>query len=1011
MSRITSIRALPEHVRAQIKSSAIINSINDVAIGLLKNALDAYSSNITITIDYSRGGCDAEDNGIGIPFTAFEEGGGLGRMHHTSKFPRDSDTHGQYGQFLASVSALSIMTITSRQPGVSKQPLVSFHRSGILSRYEDAPDSCMLIPHAHGTTVSIKSLFGNLPVRIKQRALRYDSSTAETTDLDELKKKIVSILLPWPQKCKVILTERGRGKKSIFNSQHLREHVSDSGPEKDGFFHLPSICTLFRQAGYIQHSEALSWTVVSARSPGISIRAAISLDPSPTKQTQFASIGTHPLDSYQNAAIFDEINSLFSYSDFGAIEDGDTASDGNELCGGPEDERFTDTGPKRKQSKGLAKGVNKWPMCFIKIDLEERSSLQQARNVGEIFPDSSQSIQRVLDLLRSLVWQFLEQNHFRPKIRRFRKHERSATKEHQKSHIKVTLQKEDNTSEFPSQNLDPPRPHTNPRSKEPTNGEKGGIHTNGYQNWSRIKSSNPTASEDLLSGLPKRECARSGSSTESRPTQSCEHGIASEISLRSEELLPTGTLCTPEHKCIAFQGSHQMSPNSVGDAVQAWTDPLSHQKVLINTRTGQVMPDSKIIKTAKNDEKGPKKSQQFKTQQMINLRRMCLPRASNDAARRFLQKTFQGWENPAFSGSELAIPRANLDSLLVDLNDAHPAGHSISSGCTNTTSQPFEQPSDSLGAKLCGSNLKNATVLGQVDQKFILLKMNSSSYHSIDKSRRSPVLALVDQHAADERCKIEQLLSDLFDTSDSAAQSGQTFEGSLVRVLHLPKPITFNASAKEAKLFEQRASYFLSWGICCKLHVPPPASASLSNSAKPLSLKVVVTSVPSLIAERVRLHPQLLVDLLREDVWSEKHRPLPLPAVAAATPTDPNPTPSAAVVDSGSDSERWVRHLSTLPRPLLDLLCSRACRSAIMFNDVLTREECAVLLRKLARCRFPFVCAHGRPSLVVLGAVVEGIGGGAGEGWKGDAVGARGNEQGGTSEDAAKWRDWLGVGM
>lgn len=39
---------------------------------------------------------------------------------------------------------------------------------------------------------------------------------------------------------------------------------------------------------------------------------------------------------------------------------------------------------------------------------------------------------------------------------------------------------------------------------------------------------------------------------------------------------------------------------------------------------------------------------------------------------------------------------------------------------------------------------------------------------------------------------------------------------------------------------------------------------------------------------------------------------------------------------------------------------------AIMFNDVLSRDECEALVRRLSRCSFPFQCAHGRPSMVPL---------------------------------------------
>ena len=40
-----------------------------------------------------------------------------------------------------------------------------------------------------------------------------------------------------------------------------------------------------------------------------------------------------------------------------------------------------------------------------------------------------------------------------------------------------------------------------------------------------------------------------------------------------------------------------------------------------------------------------------------------------------------------------------------------------------------------------------------------------------------------------------------------------------------------------------------------------------------------------------------------------------------------------------------------------------------MFNDVLSLEKCKALVKRLANCGFPFQCAHGRPSMIVLGGL------------------------------------------
>lgn len=56
----------------------------------------------------------------------------------------------------------------------------------------------------------------------------------------------------------------------------------------------------------------------------------------------------------------------------------------------------------------------------------------------------------------------------------------------------------------------------------------------------------------------------------------------------------------------------------------------------------------------------------------------------------------------------------------------------------------------------------------------------------------------------------------------------------------------------------------------------------------------------------------------------------------------------------------WMKALRWCPRELLDLVNSKACRGAIMFNDSLTLDQCRKLVTQLAETAFPFQCAHGR---------------------------------------------------
>jgi DNA mismatch repair protein MLH3 len=72
---------LPASVVAKIKSSIVINTLNDAVLELFKNSLDASSTRVEINVDYGRGGCVIEDDGLGIPPTEFHEDGGLGKLY------------------------------------------------------------------------------------------------------------------------------------------------------------------------------------------------------------------------------------------------------------------------------------------------------------------------------------------------------------------------------------------------------------------------------------------------------------------------------------------------------------------------------------------------------------------------------------------------------------------------------------------------------------------------------------------------------------------------------------------------------------------------------------------------------------------------------------------------------------------------------------------------------------------------------------------------------------------
>jgi len=151
-----SIRPLPDEVAAQIKSSTTIVSLTGVVLELLKNSLDAKASKVTVTVDFARGSCTVEDDGLGILPAEFSEQGGLGKLYWTSKFHSHEPHLGRYGTFLASLAAMSLLTITSHHYAHRSHNLVSFHQGQPIERQIPASAHNHVFAK-HGTRVTVRN--------------------------------------------------------------------------------------------------------------------------------------------------------------------------------------------------------------------------------------------------------------------------------------------------------------------------------------------------------------------------------------------------------------------------------------------------------------------------------------------------------------------------------------------------------------------------------------------------------------------------------------------------------------------------------------------------------------------------------------------------------------------------------------------------------------------------------------------------------------------------------------
>ncbi|KAF8213919.1 hypothetical protein K438DRAFT_1802528 [Mycena galopus ATCC 62051] len=264
--------------------------------------------------------------------------------------------------------------------------------------------------------------------------------------------------------------------------------------------------------------------------------------------------------------------------------------------------------------------------------------------------------------------------------------------------------------------------------------------------------------------------------------------------------------------------------------------------------------------------------------------------------------------------------------------------------------QPYGDASSASSRRFQKEDLRDAQVIEQVDRKFIACRINDSSTEA-SATRRT--LVLIDQHAADERVRVERFLKELCLGYLSNVNVREDRKDPLrLRELIPPVPILL-AQHEERQLRDlSTRQAFEHWGFH---FVESPAESAYeergvdAGSASGYN-QVFVRCIPAVVGDKLLLDGELQ-DFVK--------------AFLAKLESDP----PRAEADAGNDPDdefRWLRALRWCPQQLLDLVNSKACRGAIMFNDPLTHTQCEKLLDNLCQTAFPFQCAHGRPSLVPL---------------------------------------------
>ncbi|KAI4866532.1 hypothetical protein F4820DRAFT_245403 [Hypoxylon rubiginosum] len=951
-----SIQQLPENVIAQIKSSTAITSLNAVVCGLIENSLDARATKITISIDFPRGNCSVEDNGLGIPPYEFKPDGGLGKLHYTSKFPARNDIHGRHGTFLASVAALSLLSITSHHYGHHSHNSIKIHNSEILARYTPALPEQRLLSFLHGTRTTVRDLFGSMPVRVKQRAIDAERG-ANAKEWERLRRTLVALLLAWPGQVSVSLRDSVGGRSLIIR---IPEESADSQEKKYDILGLTTrVSRTFIHAQLCDGSSRDLWVPLKASAGQISVVGAVSLVPVASRQLQFISIGVRPVSNEHGSnVLYEEINRLFANSSFGIEEDREELNE-EERNRRAKDRRFKTDGYTNQELKGR-KGVDRWPMFYIRINLGEQISRLGSCDMEDILDDQHDSLKAIIDIITAVAYEFLKAHHFRPKYSRPRRVILSSypnsSEARSKSLSRGSTPKlgprtdQDRTSrprqsagDLASTRLNLPLSTFSPRYESP------------FDSWTRIKTGQPQYAHLYEKFSSNQEDAVARGNSPSQPVPETSHLDVDDDVSETPLVAPDGTLLGipfPDAETDTHQASRKSTEEKEGpDPEQPqlledeilWTNPATKEDHVIDGRTGLVIRPLRQSSQAPGDVCRIPAKKKLRTNTKPVLR---------DERSKWLDDILS-WKNPVFQSPEPPIPVAFDEEKALELATKALEGH-----CHGCISNPLDtlQASHSVEGRLSRDNLRNSEVIAQVDRKFIFAKApllsSPPSNSSTDDNHDNSLILIVDQHAADERCRVEALMKDYFLVlEDTSTEQPRKYVCAQTEVLK--KPITFDVSTQDCRQFEQFAEYFGHWGIVYQLK---PALKSKPQSKGAAQLKV--TRLPPSIAERCRQEPRLLIDLLRKEVWkldeqghnSSRH-----------FQTEGN--------QGGSDTTvglHWLARFHGCPNGILEMINSRACRSSIMFNDQLSYEECVDLLKRLADCVLPFQCAHGRPSMVPL---------------------------------------------
>ncbi|KAF8941384.1 DNA mismatch repair protein [Dissophora ornata] len=190
------------------------------------------------------------------------------------------------------------------------------------------------------------------------------------------------------------------------------------------------------------------------------------------------------------------------------------------------------------------------------------------------------------------------------------------------------------------------------------------------------------------------------------------------------------------------------------------------------------------------------------------------------------QDALRKWVNPVFTTPPIQVPSlqtlsldAQMDSGEIRQSESVEKSISRFFGSGDPVSHSLFDIKSLQLSKEC---LQRARVVAQLDRKFILCTMDATAaLQSTGREPRSTVLVVIDQHAADERVRVERLMKEMcicsFSTSVVPTESVKNDPTELLThkldAMTMIPPLPINLSRREWRLATQYSDWLYRWGI------------------------------------------------------------------------------------------------------------------------------------------------------------------------------------------------------